>query len=613
MARVYIAPEAVRFGLPDENDPPPTPMTRNPILWRAALALALLVPPAAMAETIAILADRAYPSPEAPPVIGAVAVITDGRIAAFGTKSEVRIPAGARVVQANGQTLLAGFWNSHVHLIEPRFQNARSMPADQLSRHLRDMLVRRGFVHVFEIAAFDLQNTLAMRARIESGEVKGPSIRTTGVPFVPPKGVPAYLPENSLPEFGDPQEARAFVARQLDAGADGAKFWSVSPTRAGPVGMPADVARAAVEAAHAKGKPVFAHPTNMDGVRLALEAGVDVLAHASPEGAFDDALIARLKARGVALVPTLKLFRWDPQRQGAPPEVIKRLIAAAEEQLRAFSRAGVTILFGTDVGYVTEDDTAEEFASMARAGMDFRQVLASLTTAPARKFGAADRTGRLARGMDADLVLVDGDPATDIGALGRVRQVMRRGTVLFEAPGSAAGEVAKHEREAAFWQAVFDPAAPQPAAEGELFSMVKSASGAMLPEVRDQPLRLEGVRIIYGTPMVSYVGHTESSARVAERVNAALRARFGGEAPITIDREGRAGKAEQIEQSGRTGFGFAIRRGRELEERLPKGVRFRERELMEALAIAIRDLDLEPVIVWSRGSVYIFNLWQRAG
>ena len=176
----------------------------------------------------------------------------------------------------------------------------------------------------------------------------------------------------------------------------------------------------------------------------------------------------------------------------------------------------------------------------------------------------------------------------------------------------AAKEAPQPDPESTFWRAVFDPAVPQPPAEGELFSMVKTTGGAVLPEIRDQALRVEGVRIIYGTPMVSYLSATASRGRVAERVTAALRTRFAGAAPVTIDREGRAGKVEPIEKLGRTGFGFAIRRSRELEELLPKGVRFRERELMEALGVAIRDLDLEPVIVWSRGSVYVFNLWQRA-
>ena len=399
-----------------------------------ALACALFVHAAVAAETFAIVADRAYTEPGKPPIADVAVVVADGRIAAIGPKEKVSIPAGARIVEGKGRTLLAGFWNGHVHFIEPKFRNARSLPAEELTRSLREMLVQHGFVHVFEIAAFDLQNTLAMRARIESGEVKGPSILTTGVPFVPPNGGPAYLPENALPEMADAESARAFVAKQIAAGADGAKFWSVSPTRHGNVAMPLDIARAAVEAAHAAGKPVFAHPTDVEGVRVALESGVDILAHTSPEGfeAVGDRLVAQMKARDVALIPTLKLFRWDPERQGAPPHIVKQLTDAAEAELRACSRAGVTILFGTDVGYVTDYGTAEEYTRMSRAGMSFPQILASLTTAPAKKFGAASRTGTLSVGMDADLVLVDGDPADDIGALDRVRYVVRRGRVLLD-------------------------------------------------------------------------------------------------------------------------------------------------------------------------------------
>ena len=68
---------------------------------------------------------------------------------------------------------------------------------------------------------------------------------------------------------------------------------------------------------------------------------------------------------------------------------------------------------------------------MARAGMSFKQILASLTTAPAKRFGVSDRKGRVVRGMDADLVVLDGDPAKDITALSRVRLVIRAGKIVY--------------------------------------------------------------------------------------------------------------------------------------------------------------------------------------
>jgi len=205
----------------------------------------------------------------------------------------------------------------------------------------------------------------------------------------------------------------------------------------GPVRVAPDVARAAVDEAHRSKKPVFAHPTSVEGVRLAAEYGVDVLAHVSPdnmEGWTPD-LIALLKSRNVAVTPTLKLFHFDPERQGASAAITQQLMDIAGKQLGQYSRAGGTILFGTDVGYVTDFDTREEFALMSKAGMSFAQILASLTTAPAAKFGHAARTGRVEPGMDADLVLVGGDPRTDVGAFSDVRLAVLRGTVIYRAKG----------------------------------------------------------------------------------------------------------------------------------------------------------------------------------
>jgi imidazolonepropionase-like amidohydrolase len=88
------------------------------------------------------------------------------------------------------------------------------------------------------------------------------------------------------------------------------------------------------------------------------------------------------------------------------------------------------VLFGTDVGYVADFDTAEEFEQMGRAGMDYRQILTTLTTAPAARFGARAK-GRIERGMAADLVVLAGDPAADLRAFSTVRLTIRGGRVVF--------------------------------------------------------------------------------------------------------------------------------------------------------------------------------------
>jgi imidazolonepropionase-like amidohydrolase len=102
-------------------------------------------------------------------------------------------------------------------------------------------------------------------------------------------------------------------------------------------------------------------------------------------------------------------------------------------QLRAYSEAGGQILFGTDVGYIEQFDTSVEFVWMSRAGMSFQQVLASLTTNPAERFGYATHSGRIATGMDADLVVLGSDPVHDATAFSKVRHTIRGGKLIYSA------------------------------------------------------------------------------------------------------------------------------------------------------------------------------------
>jgi len=98
-------------------------------------------------------------------------------------------------------------------------------------------------------------------------------------------------------------------------------------------------------------------------------------------------------------------------------------------QTRAFAELGGQLLFGTDVGYMTDYDPTEEFVYLQRAGLAPAQILAMLTTAPAARFGRAP-TGRLAPGLAADIVVLDGDPAQDVRAFAKVRTTMRDGRVI---------------------------------------------------------------------------------------------------------------------------------------------------------------------------------------
>ena len=179
---------------------------------------------------------------------------------------------------------------------------------------------------------------------------------------------------------------------------------------------------------------VISHPSNSAGARNALEGGVDILAHVFPadaDGPWDRTLPARMVERRMAMIPTLNLFRWELTRHGVPATAVERIVGNGHAQLRAFADAGGQVLFGTDVGYMSVYDTTDEYLALQEAGLSYPRILATLTTAPAERFGVDARTGRLAPGLEADITVVEGDPAQDIRALARVRYAMRAGKLIY--------------------------------------------------------------------------------------------------------------------------------------------------------------------------------------
>ena len=188
-------------------------------------------------------------------------------------------------------------------------------------------------------------------------------------------------------------------------------------------------AKAAVDVAHAAGKPVFAHPQNTAGIEAVISAGVDVMAHTvAGQPGYTPEQLARFKQQNIALTPTLSLFAKLP----IPPEIAARIVDNVVSQLKTFSENGGTVLFGTDVGFTQLYDTTLEYELMRRA-LSERQVLASLTTNPARYFKAAKK-GRVEQGLDADLVILDGDPIADVRNLAKVATTIRAGQVIYQKP-----------------------------------------------------------------------------------------------------------------------------------------------------------------------------------
>ena len=213
-------------------------------------------------------------------------------------------------------------------------------------------------------------------------------------------------------------------------GFDGIKLFTGAFMGAKPtVNMDTAIVKAAVDVAHAQGKLVFTHPQNRTGVDNALAGGVDILAHTIPtEGQYTPEELARMKRQHTALIPTLTLWTTVVQ----DPAVADQLVQAGVNELKQYFSEGGTILFGTDVGFQSKYDTTQEFEFMGRA-MPWRDVLASLTTNPSQFFKATNK-GRIEKGMDADLVVLDADPATDVRNFAKVAYTIRAGKIIY--PGS---------------------------------------------------------------------------------------------------------------------------------------------------------------------------------
>ena len=392
-----------------------------PLVFFSALALG------ADHMTIACVGGKVYPSPTTPAIENAVLLIEDGKIATVATQSQLKydLPHSAQRLDCKGKVIVAGFWNSHAHF-ENGWQDAANVPASKLEAHMQEMLTRWGVTSVWDLGS-EPNNTRTIRQRVESGEVQGPRILMAGDIF-PQNGHPVYLPpEMQLPEAASREQAQQMAQQDMSTGFDGIKLFTGAYMGAKPtINMDTAIVKAAVDVAHAQGKPVFAHPQNRTGVDNALAGGVDILAHTIPtEGQYTPEELAQMKRQHTALIPTLTLWTTVVQ----DPVVADQLVEAGVHELKQYFSEGGTILFGTDVGFQTKYDTSQEFEFMGRA-MLWRDLLASLTTNPSEFFKATNK-GRIEKAMDADIVVLDADPATDVRNFAKVAYTIRAGKIIY--------------------------------------------------------------------------------------------------------------------------------------------------------------------------------------
>jgi imidazolonepropionase-like amidohydrolase len=349
--------------------------------------------------------------------------------------------ADLRVVEATGLTLVPGLINSHVHL-------ANDGAAD-LAAQVRDDSVPIASMRAARNARFTLESGITtvrdcgaangviieLAKAIESGLVVGPRVRAAGRVITMTGGHGHFMGSEADGVDG----VRHAVRQELKDGAHFIKAMAtggvltpgVSPTQ---TALLAEELNAIVQEAHNAGKRVSTHAIGRQGIENALRAGVDSIEHGFY---LDDDLFEIALAQGTFLVPTLLAVDGivtEGPAGGSPAWMIdKAALEAARSQtmFKAAVDAGMKIAAGTDAGtpFNRHDDLVRELALMVKIGISPMQALVSATRNGAENAAILDRTGTLEVGKFADLLIVGGDPLSDISALADIALVAKEGVV----------------------------------------------------------------------------------------------------------------------------------------------------------------------------------------
>lgn len=388
---------------------------------------------------LVISAGQVLTGPSGQRVPGGAVLVRDGTIVAVAGRAEVEAQASpdATSWSFTDATVLPGLVNCHVHLaFDAGADPVAAVQSADDETLLQAMAGRaRQLLDAGVTTARDLgdRGGLAMRLRdaIADGMLPGPRILAAGTPLTVPGGHCWYLGGEAEGE----QAIREVVQRNVDSGADLIKVMvSGGQTTAGGAAMwesqfSTDDVRVAVDEAHRAGRRVAAHAHGTESIAAAVEAGVDTVEHCTflaEGGVFRprEELAARMARAGTFVCPTTSRD-WQRLAEFIGPERAEQL----QGRLRWLDDRGVRLVFGTDAGLPGSvfDDVAGSLGLYRHLGFPAGRVIEMATVDAAAALGLASRVGRLSAGFSADLVVVGGDPLTDLDALRDVRLVVARG------------------------------------------------------------------------------------------------------------------------------------------------------------------------------------------
>ncbi len=355
---------------------------------------------------VALVHARLVDGTGAAPLADAVVVVRGDRIVAAGPPGAVQVPAGARVLDLSGATLLPGLVNAHVHA---------AYDAEQLRAW-----ARAGVTTVRDEGPFDRGGFLARRDDLEADPRNATIVAATPILTVPGGYGRAHA--------DSPAAMRALVRDYVARGVDVVKTSLEDDLQGRTWALPSrEVLDALVRTAHALGRRVSVHLSHARLVAWAVEAGADDLAHMAVERV-DDPVLARAVSRGVVWVSTLELWRCVDAKHGLA------WTAVALDNLARFHRAGGAVALGTDfAGYGCDFDRGlplTELLALREAGLSTMDVLVAATRNAARACGREAELGTVAAGKRADLLAVRGDPLRDLRALAEPVVVLHRGVII---------------------------------------------------------------------------------------------------------------------------------------------------------------------------------------
>jgi imidazolonepropionase-like amidohydrolase len=359
--------------------------------------------------------------------------------------------AGATVIELPGATVMPGLIDAHSHIFLHPYNE--TLWNDQVLKEPLVLRTARAVMHLQRtlMAGFTtlrdlgtegaLDGDVALKQAVEQNIIPGPrlivvtrAIVATGS-YGPPRWAYSFDPPQGAEE-ADLNTIAHVVREQIGHGADWIKLYA--DYRVGPHGgavatFTQEEMTLATQIAHQYGRPVAVHAQTAEGMQHAITAGVETIEHGdqgTPE------IFRQMAAKHIPLVPTLAAGEAYAQyfqhwKKGVDPEPAS--VQAKRQSFRAALDAGVTICNGSDVGVFAHGDNAREVELLVDYGMTPTDALRSATSIAATVLKMGDQVGKVAPGLEADLIAVSGDPTKEISAIRRVVLVMKDG-VIYKKP-----------------------------------------------------------------------------------------------------------------------------------------------------------------------------------